>query len=444
MVWKFPRAFSRAFAVVALLVFGVLGATPASAHSGKQSYLYVSVFGTQVEGRVEMPVADLARVLEITIPDATEPARAAIIENRALIQGYLDEHVVLSDDGAAWDLVYDEEFGILPTDKGAYVLLPFDVDETFDDEPRSFTARFDVIYEADPNRDNLVIIENDWRSATFNNEAVEIVGLSTGITEQRIELESVSTLSSLSTIRQLGSDVGRLQFELLFTVIALVVPVGLLSVAAGNRREAPSTSELFNRGRRSLLAFVATQAVALWVVALGSIELSLRLTAAIGAAGLFVASAPIVIVWWQPRFGRLLPIAAAAAGVANGIAVGAGATRLGLHRSRPVLSILTYHVGVVIVVGVVALSLGFIVLQLRQSRFAPTIAAGIGLVLVALSIGWIYEQVAQQSVPIETLTNPFQALWRQLAVLVVLLMAATALRSYDRRAGHPRTVHQSA
>lgn len=429
--------------MLALLLLTVMSSTPVAAHSGKQSYLYVSVFGTEVEGRVEIPTADLARVLGITIPDEREAARASIVENRAVIQEYLDEHVALSNGGAPWELAF-EDTAILTTPKGAYALFPFEVAETFDTEPRGFTVAFDVIYETDPNRDNLVIIENDWQSATFNNEAVEIVGLSTGIETQRVDLEDVSAVSSLQAIRQLGSNVGRLQFELLLTMIALVVPIGLLSVAAGNRREAPSMTEMLRSGKRSLVAFVAAQAVALWAIGLGSIELSNRLTSAVAAAGLLVAAAPILFVLLRPQFGRLLPLVAVAAGGVSGVAVGSAATRLGMQRSRPVVSLLAFNVGLVLVVLAVAVVVGAVLVQLRHSQFAPTAAAIVGAVFVVLSIAWAFEQVAQRSVPIETFTNPFQALWRQIAVAAALFVVAVVLRARDRRAGHPRTVHQQA
>ena len=51
----------RFLSSVFIAVVVVLGLAPlsADAHSGKQSYLYISVYDDGIEGRVEMPAAEL-------------------------------------------------------------------------------------------------------------------------------------------------------------------------------------------------------------------------------------------------------------------------------------------------------------------------------------------------------------------------------------------------
>jgi hypothetical protein len=73
---------------------------------------------------------------------------------------------------------------VLRTSKGAYVVLDFVVDEDIDEVPRTFVANFAVIVESNPERDSLLLIEDDWPSATFNNGSGHLLGFSVGMTEQ--------------------------------------------------------------------------------------------------------------------------------------------------------------------------------------------------------------------------------------------------------------------
>ena len=63
-----PRSSHLALLVVAFVVAGLgLLSSPASAHSGKQSYLYVSLFDDGVEGRVEIPAVDLGPAIGVDL-----------------------------------------------------------------------------------------------------------------------------------------------------------------------------------------------------------------------------------------------------------------------------------------------------------------------------------------------------------------------------------------
>ncbi|MFK7917782.1 MAG: hypothetical protein AB8G14_06870 [Ilumatobacter sp.] len=103
----------RALTFVVLMLIAALGLNDGSAAalpSCKQSYLFVSVFDDGVEDRVEMPVADLS------------------------------------------------------AENGPYVILRFEVDETFESAPESFVAEPSVIIEANPGKDALTCCRSWPRS----------------------------------------------------------------------------------------------------------------------------------------------------------------------------------------------------------------------------------------------------------------------------------------
>ena len=244
----------RFLSSVFIAVVVVLGLAPlsADAHSGKQSYLYISVYDDGIEGRVEMPAADLGRVLGLDIPQGVGAARAAIGELTTPIIGYVSENMALSDEDGPWKLDLADSLRILPTENGPYVVLPFTVDEVLAEAPTSFTADFSVIIEADPEKDALLIIEDDWSSATFDNGSEPLLGFSTGLTEQRVELGGASTIDSMVAIRGIGSDAVRTGIDLMLIVVAVVVPAVL--VPAARRTHVVSSTAMARRLGTGLLA----------------------------------------------------------------------------------------------------------------------------------------------------------------------------------------------
>ena len=195
----------------------------ADAHSGKQSYLYVSVYRRRRRG----PRRD-ARRRSRSCAGRRDPQRAPATRVRssadltAPVRAYVAEHMALAGDAGPWKHRLSPSLQVLPTENGLYIVLAFVVAEDFDEAPRSFTADFSVIIESDPEKDALLIIEDDWASATFDNGSEPLLGFSTGLTEQRVELGGASTIDSMVAIRGIGTDAVRVGIDLMLIVVAVV------------------------------------------------------------------------------------------------------------------------------------------------------------------------------------------------------------------------------
>ena len=81
-----PRPSHLALFVVAFVVAGLgLLSSPASAHSGKQSYLYLSIFDDGVEGRVEIPAVDLGPAIGVDLVGFPGGLAAGVAAERSAI-----------------------------------------------------------------------------------------------------------------------------------------------------------------------------------------------------------------------------------------------------------------------------------------------------------------------------------------------------------------------
>lgn len=424
-----------------LLVVGLAPAT-ASAHSGKQSYLYVSLFDDGIEGRVEIPVVDLGPALGIDFSDAPGGLRAGVGAARAEIEAYIAEHTGLGTATENWELEYGD-LSVLPTENGAYVVLDYVVGEDIDEVPRSFVANFSVIIESDPDRDALLLIEDDWSSATFDNGSDHLLGFSVGMTEQMVELENASTGSSVAAIRGIGSDEVREGIDLLLLVAAVAATLVLVP----RRRDESTPRPLSTVGRDAAASagfFVLAATITLWIVGLGVVGLPTRVTAAIVAGTLALQAVYLTAARFRPSTRTLATAVFALAGLAFGFGLGAAFVFHDLDRSRPITGLVAFQAGALVAALLVALFIGVPLLLLRRTRYTPAVAVGLSVVFVGYAVAWSGELLANADWPIEKIANPLRVWPRNFWLVLLAVAAAGAIRAVEQRAGRLRSTETPA
>lgn len=407
-----------------------LGATPVAAHSGKQSYVYFSLFDDGVEGRIEYPAADLAAMLGVEFP--SDPADAAVVADRFTdeIRQYTADHFTAGDGTSTWQIELDAP-EILAV-AGNYVVVPFRADESFDSAPRSFVVEFDGIIHANDQKDALLIVENDWGSATFNNEDEPLAGFSVGRTVQDVQLTQAPTLSSMAGARGVGTDALRTSIDQLLFVVAVVLPVGLVAHGSTVRAPAPRVREAFRRLAGLLVAYAIGQAATLWLVGLGVIDLPVRLTSTLAAAALLVAS---LATFWRSRAHEAVAVGALSS--VMGLGLGATFTATGLDRVSP-LALLGFNVGV-LAGALVVVALTFpVLLVLRRTIAAPVVLYGTAAVIALYAVGWLIERGASVDLDLERVANPLRVWPRNLWVMVAVLAAAGLLYWWTSASGRLR------
>lgn len=422
------------FTRLALAALAVYLLAPASvhAHSGVQSYVYVSVFDDGLEGRVEYPIGDLADVLDIELPDAQSTIDDLSGSDREAIVDYTRNHLDMGDDDGSWDLRFDGTVNYLPTASVGYVLVPFDVVEGFDETPRRWTVTYDGVIEANPERDALFLIEDDWSSATFRNEGEHLLGFSVGSETQVIELESVSATESLREVARRGTVSVDRSAVVLAAVIAVLAGAALAD--APRRKDAAAGGSGAPRWRATLTDVAARlgivivgQSAALWAIGLASPDVGSRLVMATGALGVLVAA----VTWWAR--GKTVRIASLVVGLLSGVGIGAAFVDQQLHRSAPIRSLVAFDLGAVVTVGFVVVLLLPLMLVVRRSRFAATVGTVLigviaiaGLVwLIESSFGLTFRLRTAELYVADTVTSPF------------IVLAVLALVVLTRGSKHP-------
>lgn len=416
-------------AVLAGLALLALTPGDASAHSGVQSYLYVSLFDDGAEARVEIPANDLAPVLGIDIPSDPDAADDAIDREAATIREYIAANTALGDADGPWTLDVAEEGEILDTAAGLYVVFDVAIDEQFDGAPRTFVADFSVIIESNPQRDALLIIENDWASARFANEGDHLLGFSVGMTEQVAVIESAPLLEAVGEVRGLGTDAVRTGIDLLLIVVAIT----LLSVMARGRDEptAPA-SEIARRGGQNLLVFCGALTITLWASGFGLVPLDGRTPGIIVAVSLVAAATLVVVARYRALTSRSFTALVAVFGLAHGIGLGRAFADAGLDRRRVALGLIAFEAGVLVAIVITIACVVGPMLLVRRTRVADVFTLAISVVLVVYGVAWLAERALSADLPIERFANPLRVWPRNLWFVAAAIAVAAVVSRVDR------------
>jgi hypothetical protein len=418
--------------LLALAALVVGAGSTAAAHSGKQTYLYVSLFDDGVDGRIEFPAADLGDVLGLDFGSSAGRAAEVADANAAEITAYVADHFAIGDGEADWDV----EFGdveILPV-AGNYIVVPFTVQRDFDAAPRSFVMEFDGIIHANDQKDALLHIENDWRSAQFANEDDPIAGFSVGQTVQTVTITDVSMVESIAAGRGLGTDAVRTGIDQLLFVVALVVPIGLVARGRSVSDPAPTMPVVARRLARLLGISIVAHSATLWLVGLGVIDPSTRTTSILVALALLAMALYGVIRFGGRNDGVVVGILS----LVQGLGLGLAFTATRLDRYDTLLPLLSFNLGVEVAVLIIAALTLAVTLPLRRTALAPIALYGSAVAIAAYAIGWLVERVGNTSISMEKVANPLRVWPRNLWIVIVIALAGTAVHWWTASRGRLR------
>lgn len=430
------RLFSRQRRVWRLIASAVLAgyiviswATAVGAHSGEQSYVYLDIYESTMEGRVEYPVGDLNEVLGLDIPTDGNGTLASAEAHIEVIHAYSDEHLGLADTGGTeWPIVFGE-LEAIDASAGAYVVVNFDVDSTFVEVPRRFVASYDGIVHAKPERDALLIIGTDWGSGTFNNEASELLRYSVDNTVQTVDLGGNSFWRGLTGVISLGVEHIRIGTDHILFIFALVLPAVLVFSKPRGWQPSPRFGSSLWRVLKIVTMFTIAHTITLTLGGLGVIELPPALVETLIAVSIALAAMHNI----RPLFVNREWIIAFGFGLFHGFGFAGLLSELGLTQSRQFVSLLGFNLGIEIGQAVIIIVIFPALFLARRTRaYLPAMYAG-SVALVVIAMLWVLDRAFGIETPVDGVVER-AVLWpRSLWFIGLIYVGAIGLYVYDRR-----------
>lgn len=425
------RALAR-LAILLLSGFFLLGSTvAATAHSGSQSYVYLDVFDSTIEGRIEYPVADLNEVLGLNIPNNVDGALEGAEANLGTIQAYSAAHLALADPaGTEWPLVFG---GVesLEVGNGAYVILDFAVDQEFSSVPRQFVAAYDGIIHAKPERDALLIIGTDWGTGRFDNEASELLRYTASNTVQTVDLGSSSFWSGLTGVIGLGVEHIRIGTDHILFIFALVLPAVLVFTRMSGWQPSPSFGASLWRVLKIVTMFTVAHTITLTLGGLGIVEFPPALVETVIAISIALAALHNI----RPVFVNREWLIAFGFGLFHGFGFAGLLSDLGLTQSRQFVSLLGFNLGIEIGQALIILLIFPALFLARRTRlYLPAMHVG-SVLLITIAGAWALDRAVGIDLNVDRIVDRV-VLWpRSLWFIGLTYAGAILLYLFDRNQG---------
>lgn len=378
--------------VLGLLLMFTLPAG-AHAHSLGQTYLYLSFSESSVDARFEVGPQDLNLALGLDLPTDHTMTLADIEPVSQQIVDYLLSHAAIAPDGEVRKLVF-REHTIRDTQTLQFVLSRF-VIEGLTAAPEFIDVEYAVLLDEDPKQSGLLVVENDWKSHTFENEAGVSLIFDGNSRAQRLDLTESTILSGLNAMIGLGMQHILEGIDHVLFLIAILLPAVV-------RREEECWVPV--RRFRSALWHVAkivtmftiAHSITLSLAALGLLNVPARVVESVIAASIAVAALDVFF----PILGKRIVVIIFLFGLFHGAGFASVILSMNIHPDYIVWTLLGFNVGVEIGQLAIVLVVFPLLYMVRSNAMylrygMPAMAS----LLIAVAAYWFIERALNVDLP---------------------------------------------
>lgn len=390
--------------MAALSLATVLLSPPANAHSLGQSYMFLQVYDASLNGSVDMSIADLNAALGLELPTDHSVTESDLEPHTDRMNAYLRDRVDLSIDGRAAALpLIGVELYDLPL--AQYVRVKFG----FEDLPapaEKVDVRYEVLFDQMPEHRGMLVVEHNWKTATFNNEANVSLIFSPSATRQTLDLTSSSVWRGFVGLVGMGVHHIWIGIDHILFLLALLLPAVVVRGANGWQPSDSFKGSLIYVVK-VVTIFTIAHTITLSLAALGKISLSSRLVESIIALSIAIAALDILVPIFKKRIWWIV----FAFGLFHGFGFASVLGDIGIPSKYLTHSLLGFNIGVELGQLVIVCAL-FPILYLARRTTAYTrgvLTVG-ALALIAVSMYWFIERAFEVDLPAGAIVNQFLAL----------------------------------
>jgi hypothetical protein len=377
--------------LLAALILLLAGATPLlagrSRHELGQSYIFLRVYADSMEVRVEITVDDLERILGVGWDSDAGVSLDQVAAHLDSVLAYLRPRIALAAGGRDLPLRFVKH-DVRDLNIADYVLLHFMIDD-IGELPPALDVFYPVFFEIDSRHRNLLVIEHNWRTTTFNQESNIAAIFSPSSPRQTVDLSKSTVMNGFLGFIRLGTWHIWIGIDHVLFLLALIFP-SVLRRRDGRWEAVPNFRPALMNMIAIVTCFTIAHSVTLSVAALGVVRLPARpveaiIALSIAAAALYNIYRPFDVREWLLAF---------AFGLFHGFGFANVLGELDLERTYLVLSLLGFNLGVELgQVAIIAVVFPLLY-ALRTTRFyLPAMRYGSAL-LIAIALFWFVERIS--------------------------------------------------
>ena len=382
-------------ATVALLLCGA----PASAHAPEQSYGFLTIQDQLVRGRFEATIKDLNGVLGTRIPTDGNATDADVAPHIDAIRAYFLKHASFgsAEGNKPIRMTGYRLFGV---SFSQFVCIEFTLGE-FAEAPAYIDISYTAFFDVEPDHRALFVIENNWSTGTFDNEAMVALTFGPDSTSQTLDLSDASLWTGFRSMVRLGVHHIWNGLDHILFLLELLLPAVLVR-KNGKWEPAPSLGTALWQVVKIVTVFTLAHSVTQSLAPLDVEHQPSHLVESIIAISIAVAATNLLV----PIFRGRVWVVVASFGLFHGFGFAGVLSEMGIPPNFMVLSLLGFNVGVELGQVVIVCVLFPVLFALRGTRLYTGVVLKAGAVLlVAISLYWFTERAFDVDLPAGAIVN---------------------------------------
>lgn len=381
------------------LAASLLGMSAAFGHAPDQSYVFLTIEDDALSGHVDMAIADVNAVFNLQLAEDHTVTLADIQPHIDRIQQYVESRVALSVDGGPSGLPvtgYDLE----DVDLAQYVQINFSF-SGLAQEPKNVDFDYRVLFDQRPSHRAMAVIETNWKTGTFNEEANVVLMFEPGREKQSLALEETSVWTGFVAQIRSGMHHIWIGIDHILFLLALLLPAVVVR-ENGKWQAVDRFKPALIHVVKVVTVFTIAHTITLSLAALGKVSLPGRFVESVIALSIAIAAFDVL----RPIFGKRIWFIVFAFGLFHGFGFASVLGDLGVPPKYLVHSLLGFNIGVeigqLVIVAVI-----FPILYLLSRHWSYVRAflplGAIGLIIVSLY--WFIERATEIDLPAGAIVN---------------------------------------
>lgn len=381
--------------ILCLFMSGIGKNMPAHAHAKGQSYLYFQIGEESITANVSTPVIPLSEVLSLGLPTEKRITKDDIEPQLDKIIAYAEKHIDVQCPPQSCELSFTGNVELSRTSSGQFLEIFYTLDG-FQTLPEALEVKYDVIQADKPEFTNFVLIDNNWRTGTFNEEANIILTYDQPGGVQTLDLTSGSLLQGFTAIVGLGFSHILEGIDHVLFLVALLLP-SVVRREGGQWKPVGKFSTSFLYIVKIATTFTIAHSITLGLATLQIVDLPSRLVESVIAISIGLAALDI----FYPIFRKRIWLVIFLFGLFHGFGFASVLADLGVTSQHAILSLLAFNVGVELgQLAIIAVVFPLLYLLRNQIFYAHFVLKAGGALLGAMSLYWLIERVFDTNIRI--------------------------------------------
>ena len=365
------------------------------AHFPEQSYLYFKIYDRAIETRVEITVEDLNQALGLDLPTDKHASSKDIDPHLDQIKDYINKHLTISANQQNYTLKY-QGYNFFRTNFAQFVTFDYRIDN-LEEIPKKLGVYYRVLLDIKPGHKNLVVIEHNWKTGTFDNESNVSLIFTPNSQQQTLDLSS-STLfrGFLSFVKRGALYIWKhIDPDHILFLIALILP-SVLQREDSRWQPVQNLSPALIYVVKIVVLLTIARSITLTLAALKIVTIPSRLIESVISGSTIIVAVDII----YPILKKKIWFVILGYGLFQGFGFGSVLAELDIFQEHTFLSLFGFNLGVELVqIAIIAVIFAILYLFRKQRFYIKFVLKFGAIFLSAVALYWFIEHAFDINLP---------------------------------------------